>query len=241
MGQGGVRLGGKGGEPGGVGTGAGGALKGESGAGGGSRCPPGTSSARRAAVGRRQRPAHPSPRSLAQWLFCFPPEPGTRRDGPAQPRPRPRPWSGPLPPCAAQPAEAPLSAAPLPPLPPTWGPSRCLIRQGRGSAKACPPPRNLFRTVTLSYILFFSSKAQRDRLSVPSISLLFFFPFPADPPKSGREISRDRGRGGARGGRKRPPLFQLASVRPSSRQEELQLLLLPLLLRHQPGSLPLPD
>lgn len=115
------------------------------------------------------------------------------RDGPARPRP------GPRPPRAARGGSAQRRSASSPaphlgtiPLP---NPAR------GGSARA--PPSNLFRTVILSYILSSYVKGtERPPISSFNLALFFLFfpPFPADPPESGREISRDRERGSEAGG-----------------------------------------
>lgn len=92
-------------------------------------------------------------------------------------------WAGWTGPARPPPAEAPLSAARLPPLPPTWGPSRCLIRQGE---EAQEPPLPISSALLFFHIHFFL--AQRHRVTayrfLESCSFFFFFPFPADPSES---------------------------------------------------------
>lgn len=111
-------------------------------------------------------------------------------------------WTGPAP-ARPPPVETPLSAAPLPPLPPTWGTSRCLIRQGE---EAQEPPLPISSALLFFHIQFFScAKAYGGCLSVPRILLFFFFflslQTPLKPAEKLTEIQRVRG--GARGGRQK--------------------------------------
>lgn len=174
MGQGGVKLGGKGGEPGGVGTGAGGDPQGKSGGGAVGaavlRAPP-------QRVGRRRDDGSalriPLRGPLRNGSSAF------RRSQALGGMDRLGPGPGLAPALPAPPAETPLSAAPLPPLPPTWGPSRCLIRQGEEAQEL--PLQSLPHCYSFIYI-FFLRKRHRATDYQFLRSCFLFFPFPRRPP-----------------------------------------------------------